>query len=106
MYKDQSILWDVHNPDFENPAARKEAERNIIKSMQKFNVFLKPSTLNRAFNSVHKNCAIIKHKLETPGQKKLPEFTMGYYNKCDFLKDLLIKKNISGIQDGSKMVNI
>ncbi|XP_059225360.1 zinc finger protein 141-like isoform X2 [Stomoxys calcitrans] len=102
LYKSQPVLWDIKNPDFENPAARKEAERAMIRGMQKFNIYMKSSTLNRALNTVHKYCAIIKHNLETGGQKKIPDFTMGYYSKCEFLKDLIIKKNISGVQVSNK----
>ncbi|XP_075165143.1 uncharacterized protein LOC142237646 [Haematobia irritans] len=96
LYKNQPVLWDIHHTDFENPAARKESEKEIIKGMQKFNIFMKLSALNRALNTVHKYCAIIKNNIETG--KKMPHFTMDYYNKCAFLKDLLIKRNISCVQ--------
>ncbi|XP_075165142.1 uncharacterized protein LOC142237645 [Haematobia irritans] len=101
LYKNQPVLWDIHNPDFENPVARKECEREIIKGMQKFNIFMKLSGLTRALNTVHKYCAIIKNNIETG--KKMPQFTMGYYNKCEFLKDFLIKRNINCQQFRSKM---
>lgn len=107
LYKSQPPLWDVNHVDFENAAVRKECERAIISGMQKFNVYLKSTELNRALNRVQKYCAIIKHTIEeTAGQKKLPVVTMGYYRKCDFLKELIIKNNISGYRDLSKTVRI
>uniref|UniRef100_A0A1I8PAX4 Protein krueppel n=1 Tax=Stomoxys calcitrans TaxID=35570 RepID=A0A1I8PAX4_STOCA len=102
LYKSQPVLWDIKNPDFENPAARMESEKAMIKGMQKFNIYMKSSTLNRALNTVHKYCAIIKHNLETGEPKQFPDFTMGYYSKCEFLKDLIIKKNISGVKGSNK----
>ncbi|XP_073847340.1 uncharacterized protein [Musca autumnalis] len=102
FYKDQPVLWDVNNSDFENEMRRKDAQNAIIFAMQKFNIFMKTSTLNQALNSVHKYCAVIKDHLESKNTKKLPKITLGYYEKCDFLKDLLIKKNITGAQFTAK----
>ncbi|XP_073812848.1 uncharacterized protein [Musca autumnalis] len=102
FYKGQPVLWDVNNPDFENAVARKDAQKAIMFAMQKFNIFMKATTLNQALNSVHKYCAIIKDHLESKNPKKLPEIALSYYKKCDFLQDLLIKKNITGAQFTAK----
>lgn len=60
--------------------------------MQKFNIFLKPTSLKSAINRIHKYCAIIKSDIDNGDSKKITSIAKGYYEKCDFLKDLLLKK--------------
>ncbi|KAM7344340.1 uncharacterized protein ACRADG_011102 isoform 4-T4 [Cochliomyia hominivorax] len=92
LYKSQPVLWDINDPLFENPKAHKEAEQAIINGMQKFNIFLKPTALKAAINRIHKYCEIIKSDLDNGDAKKITSIAKGYYEKCDFLKDLLAKK--------------
>ncbi|XP_037827356.1 zinc finger protein interacting with ribonucleoprotein K-like isoform X1 [Lucilia sericata] len=94
LYKSQPVLWDINDPLFENPKAQKEAEQAIINGMQKFNIFLKPTGLKSAINQIHKYCVIIKSDLDNGDTKKVTSIAKGYYEKCDFLKDLLAKKAI------------
>ncbi|XP_065370448.1 zinc finger protein 93-like isoform X4 [Calliphora vicina] len=94
LYKSQPVLWDINDPLFENPKAQKEAEQAIINGMQKFNIFLKPSGLKSAINQVHKYCVIIKSDLDNGDSKKVTSIAKGYYEKCEFLKDLLARKAI------------
>lgn len=92
LYKSQPVLWDLNNPQFEDPKAQKDAEQAIINGMQKFNIFLKPTALKAAINRVHKYCEIIKSDMDNGDAKKITAIAKGYYEKCDFLKDLLAKK--------------
>ncbi|KAI8127113.1 Zinc finger protein 208 [Lucilia cuprina] len=94
LYKSQPVLWDINDPLFENPKAQKDAEQAIINGMQKFNIFLKPTGLRSAINQIHKYCVIIKSDLDNGDTKKVTSIAKGYYEKCDFLKDLLAKKAI------------
>lgn len=78
---------------FESSKAQKEAEQEIIAGMQKFNIFLKPSTLKSAINRIHKYCAIIKSDLEKgDNNKKVTSIAKGYYEQCEFLKQFLERK--------------
>lgn len=85
-------MWDLNNPQFEDPKAQKEAEQAMINGMQKFNIFLKPTALKAAINRIHKYCEIIKSDMDNGDAKKITSIAKGYYEKCDFLKDLLAKK--------------
>ncbi|XP_037827375.1 zinc finger protein 732-like isoform X6 [Lucilia sericata] len=106
LYKSQPVLWDINDPLFENPKAQKEAEQAIINGMQKFNIFLKPTGLKSAINQIHKYCVIIKSDLDNGDTKKVTSIAKGYYEKCDFLKDLLAKKAIPEGDKQNKPLNL
>lgn len=103
LYKAQTPLWDINDPLHENLKVQREAEKEIITGMQKFNIYLKPSSLKSAINKVHKYCNIIKTDLENGDEKKVTSVAKAYYERCDFLKDLLEKKKLD--QDDHRNVS-